>query len=173
MGYDWVNTTPTQSLLPQTSKSAFNWASATQPTSDWNSDIQKYNLGLLQTAPNIADYSAVAGGLGNYGTYDGVGLDKAAYDAIANTGATIGLDKNLYGYGQDALSGLAGQLSNGGLLGNIKDILGIYSAFTTPAGQKEVIQGLQLDNTAKQEAIDDKNKFQASVAAGSKSAFAV
>lgn len=55
---------------------------------------------------------ADTGGLGSYGTYEGIGLDKAAYDAISGTDAASGLQKSDGGLASN-LSGLGSLISAG------------------------------------------------------------
>lgn len=141
----------------------------TQPTGSWNTDIERYNQGLLMTAPNIADYAVSAGGIGNYGTYNGIGLDKAAYDAINDSGATIGLDKSLMGYGTDALDGLKEfDWSKAGLAAEIYDkLIGTGADFRQ--AQLDLLNQ-KLANNA--EAMKDREAYQANVASGANSGVA-
>ena len=116
--------------------------------------------------------TAVTGGLGNYGTYNGVGIDQDAYNAIKGSGVTDGLSKSDGFFG-----GLGETLANKDLMSGIS---GGMSALTTGYDLYDKIWGgaskardAQIENARAQadynrSATQHKKDFYA----GAKSAFA-
>lgn len=142
-----------------------------EPGYDWNKDLEMSRAGLLN-APDVNRYGNVlAGGLGNYGSLNGVGLSKAAYDAVSGTGVE-GLTKNASGYLGDSMDWLGKQP-----LSQLSGLAGLgLSAYNQLFGnQNDLFKeqlGLLKDKRAENKRlIADDKKFKTNVGTGFNNAF--
>lgn len=128
---------------------AFNQSAYVQPASGLSTvrtgqrtaGVEGGNWGV-NTPDFVPTTTGLAGGLGTYGMYNGIGVDKAAYDAIKGSGVTDGLyvnPENVSGFSLDSLGGMKGLAD---IAGGIASLGGLYT-------------GLQQNRMA-QEALDMK-----------------
>lgn len=129
------------------------------PGGGFNQEVEAIRKGLA-SGSGLGSYGVASGGLGNYGTYQGVGIDQPAYESIAGSGVTDGLNKNLSGYAADT-GNWFGQQSLGDLTGLAGTGLQLYSQLFGPGKDisKAKLGLLRQQTSANEQAMADRKRF--------------